>query len=156
MLIRSAFHVKDSQISGGPAWLDAERYDIVARRERADISDDNLWYSLQPQLAERFQLRFHREIKEMPVYSLVVAKGGPRLKNHKGDDQPILRFTAGSGGMGAEPSGRSLAIHAGLAARRSGNNGPVSVHGSARATGAELQPAKGPVGILGVEKASAN
>jgi uncharacterized protein (TIGR03435 family) len=108
MLIRSAFHLKDVQISGGPGWLDTERYDIVAKTERADISDDNLWSSLQPLLAERFKLRFHREIKQLPVYLLVIGKGGPRLMNHSGDDQPTMRFTAGSGKAKLEAAKTSM------------------------------------------------
>lgn len=108
MLIRSAFHVKDSQISGGPGWLDTERYDIVARTERAEISDDNLWFSLQPLLAERFGLQYHREIKQLPVYLLVIGKGGPGLRNHSGDDQPTMRFTAGSGKAKLEATKTSM------------------------------------------------
>jgi uncharacterized protein (TIGR03435 family) len=100
--------LKDVQISGGPGWLDTERYDIVAKTERADISDDNLWFSLQPLLAERFKLRFHREIKQLPVYLLVIGKGGPRLMNHNGDDQPTMRFTAGSGKANLEAAKTSM------------------------------------------------
>jgi uncharacterized protein (TIGR03435 family) len=108
MLIHKGFHVRDSQISGGPAWLDTERYDIVVKTERTDISDDNLWLSLQPLLAERFRLRIHREDKQLPVYSLVAGKGGPRLRNHSGDDQPTLRSTAGSGKAKIEATKTSM------------------------------------------------
>ena len=96
-LIQKGFHLKAFQISGGPAWLDAERYDIVAKTERTDISDDNLWLSLQPLLADRFKLRIHRTVKQLPVYSLVIGKGGPKLRANTSNDQPAIRFTAGSG-----------------------------------------------------------
>lgn len=109
MLIRSGFHVRDSQISGGPDWLDTEKYDVVAKTERTDISDDMLWLSLQPLLAERFKLRFHREVKQLPAYSLVVAKSGPKLKNHAGDDQPMMRISAGSGKAKMEATKTSMA-----------------------------------------------
>lgn len=97
MLIQKGFHLKQFQISGGPEWLDTERYDIAAKTERADISDDNLWLSLEPLLADRFRLRFHRTTKQLPVYSLVTGKGGPKLKAHTGDDELAVRISAGSG-----------------------------------------------------------
>lgn len=96
-LIQKGFHVKDSQIVGGPGWLDTERYDVDAKTERTDISDDKLWLSLQPLLAERFQLRFHRQTKQLPVYVLLIGKSGARLKSHTGDAQPAMRTRAGSG-----------------------------------------------------------
>ncbi len=82
-LIQKGCHVKDSQISGGPAWLDTERYDIAAKTERTDISDERLWLSLQPLLADRFRLRFHRETKQLPIYSLIVAKGAQAAESRR-------------------------------------------------------------------------
>ena len=55
---------------------------------------------LRALLEDRFHLKVHRETKEQPVYSLVVAKGGPRLKNSPTDDQP--RMTLASKGQGLE------------------------------------------------------
>jgi uncharacterized protein (TIGR03435 family) len=82
MLVLKAFHAKEFQVSGEPGWFGAERYDIVAKTENAGISDDDLWLLLEPLLVERFKLRFHREMKQLPVYSLVVAKGGQKFKAH--------------------------------------------------------------------------
>ncbi len=81
-LILKGFRVKDFQVSGGPGWLVTERYDIVAKTENTAISDDDLWLLLQPLLKERFQWKVHRETRQLPVYSLVVAKGGPKLVAH--------------------------------------------------------------------------
>ncbi len=81
-LILQAFHIKDFQLTGGPAWLADERFDIVAKTEDATISDDQLWQLLQPLLADRFRFRFHRVAAQLPVYALVTAKGGPKLKDH--------------------------------------------------------------------------
>jgi uncharacterized protein (TIGR03435 family) len=41
---------------------------------------------LQALLVERFQLRFHRETRQTPVYALVAGKNGPRMKERKPDD----------------------------------------------------------------------
>lgn len=97
ILIQKGFHVKDFQISGGPGWVGTERYDIVAKTESADISDDDLWLLLQPLLTDRFKLKFHLETKQLPVYSLVIAKGGPKMKLHNGDDEPMVKGRISSG-----------------------------------------------------------
>ncbi len=100
-IIQSAFQVKEFQISGGPGWIMSERYNIDARMEKDDISDRDLWLSLQPLLTDRFHLKFHRESKTMPVFSLVVAKGGSKFQPHKegtdGKDQQRLGVSIGSG-----------------------------------------------------------
>lgn len=77
-LLMTAYDVKGYQISG-PAWLASERYDIAAKvpagatQEQVDV----MWQNL---LLERFGLRLHHESKEFKVEELVVAKGGPKLK----------------------------------------------------------------------------
>jgi uncharacterized protein (TIGR03435 family) len=43
-------------------------------------------FMLQEFLADRFHLKVHHEIKELPVYALVVAKGGSKLKESKLED----------------------------------------------------------------------
>ncbi len=80
MLIQQAYDVKDYQISGGPSWISSERYDINAKAETPDVSREQMRVLLQSLLAERFNLKIHRETKELPIYSLVVAKNGPKLK----------------------------------------------------------------------------
>ncbi len=93
-LIEKAFHAKEFQIS---SWLSSERYDIVAKTSNADISDDELWLLLRPVLAERFKLRYHRQTKDLPVYALVVAKGGMKLKAASAGETPSQRGSSGDG-----------------------------------------------------------
>lgn len=82
-LLMQAFSVKMYQIQG-PAWLDSERFDIVAR-VAAGAKKDDVPIMLQNLLKERFQLAFHREKKEQSIYALVVGKSGPKMK--LSDDQ---------------------------------------------------------------------
>jgi bla regulator protein blaR1 len=78
MLITMAYKLKPHQIEGAPAWLESERYDITAKAEGSTGRDD-LKLMIQGLLADRFELTFHRETKEMPVYALVIGKNGPKL-----------------------------------------------------------------------------
>jgi bla regulator protein BlaR1 len=92
-LIRVAYEVQDFQISGGPAWIGSDRYDVEARAEgapqgdlrtmseeqrKADLARRRLM--IQALLADRFKLTLHKESKEAPIYALVLAKSGLKIK----------------------------------------------------------------------------
>ncbi len=77
-LIVAAYKVKPYQIAG-PAWLDTEHYDIAARMPEGSKKDDAA-AMLKTLLEDRFKLAAHVEQKEQSVQELVVAKGGPKLK----------------------------------------------------------------------------
>lgn len=79
-LIRVAYQVKDYQIVG-PDWLNTQRFDVIAKLPD-DAAASQKPAMLQTLLAERFQMQVHRETKELPAYAMVVAKGGPKLKEH--------------------------------------------------------------------------
>jgi uncharacterized protein (TIGR03435 family) len=82
-LIAYAFGVRDFQVTGGPGWLDSDKYDIVAKADTTkEMSRDEVKPYVQALLADRFRLKFHRETREGTVYSLTVAKNGPKLKEH--------------------------------------------------------------------------
>jgi uncharacterized protein (TIGR03435 family) len=90
MLLQFAFALPESQISGVPAALGSEKFDIEAR---ADTTVDDLLHKLpsdraklvkqqmlQSLLADRFKLTSHQELKQLPVFDLVQAKTGPKLQ----------------------------------------------------------------------------
>jgi uncharacterized protein (TIGR03435 family) len=85
MLVTQAFGLKNHQVSG-PDWLDSARFDIVAKVPGGATKDD-VPVMLQNLLKERFQLAFHREKKELPVYALV-AKGRPKLTESADQSDP--------------------------------------------------------------------
>jgi uncharacterized protein (TIGR03435 family) len=78
-----AWDVHSYEIVGGPGWLDSAVWDIVATPEHpvepglANI--EHFRTMLRSLLIDRFQLEVHREQKELPVYALVIAKGGLKL-----------------------------------------------------------------------------
>ena len=89
-MIATMWRVPEFQISGGPAWLGLTRYDISAKPEN-NPKDDEILPMIQSLLTDRFQLRFHRETKELACFVMVAAKGG--LKFHESeiaDGEPVV------------------------------------------------------------------
>ena len=86
-LVRTAYEVKDYQISGldslGAA-MSAQRFNIQATLPEG-ATEKQVPQMLQTLLAERFKLVIHRETRDQPVYALIVAKGGPKLKDAEPD-----------------------------------------------------------------------
>jgi uncharacterized protein (TIGR03435 family) len=98
MVMAVAYRVRDFQISGGPSWIGTDRWDIEGKAEEGSIPQitapldptvpNPLMLMVQSLLEDRFQLKIHREMKEQPVYELLVAKGGPKMKL-SADQSPI-------------------------------------------------------------------
>lgn len=80
-VIAWAYADKDFQVSG-PEWLDAERFDIVAKAA-GESTEDRLRGMMQTLLADRFKLTLHRQTKEMQAYVLVIGKSGSKLVDSK-------------------------------------------------------------------------
>jgi len=67
-------------IEGGPAWVKSDRYQVTAKAEGTPGQEMMRGPMLQALLEERFQMKIHRETREVPVYALSVAKNGPKLQ----------------------------------------------------------------------------
>jgi uncharacterized protein (TIGR03435 family) len=91
-MLVNAFGVKGYQISG-PAWLESERFDMVAKIPQG-ATKDQVKIMMQNLLKERFHLEVHHETKELPMYAMVVGKGGPKMKESPEDPPP-----SGAGGL---------------------------------------------------------
>lgn len=78
MMLMQAYNVQRFQITGPPV-LDSEHFDVTAKVP-AGTSKEQFRMMIQKLLAERFKLKLHHDTKDLPVYDLVVAKGGPKLK----------------------------------------------------------------------------
>jgi uncharacterized protein (TIGR03435 family) len=86
-LISLAYKVKAYQVTG-PPWIATQRFDIVAKMPEGSTKDDAP-KMLQALLEERFKLKAHRDTQEHPVLALVVAKGGPRMKESPATPEAI-------------------------------------------------------------------
>ncbi|HEV2445009.1 MAG TPA: TIGR03435 family protein, partial [Candidatus Sulfopaludibacter sp.] len=82
-LLEKAYDAVNFRIAG-PAWLNSERFDVDATMPPS-TTKAQFQIMLQNLLAERFKLAMHRETRELPGYSLVVAKNGPKFKESAGE-----------------------------------------------------------------------
>ena len=84
-LIQIAYGKREFQITGGPRWITSERFDIDAKAAPSQRATPDMLKSL---LVGRFQLKLHRETRKTSVYSLVVARGGLKMKLSADQSEP--------------------------------------------------------------------
>jgi uncharacterized protein (TIGR03435 family) len=82
-LISAAYGIDGDRVIGGPTWLDADRFDVVAKAA-PNTSPENMRLMLQGALGDRFKLVIHHDVKPMPAYVLTLGKGKPKLKESDG------------------------------------------------------------------------
>ena len=87
-LIQWAYDTPPFQING-PPWLNESRFDVIAKAEGGG-DDARLRLMLRTLLAERFGLKTHAEQKEMQVYAVTLAKGGPKFQESKDEGPPVF------------------------------------------------------------------
>jgi uncharacterized protein (TIGR03435 family) len=93
-LIFFAYGLHTSQIIGAPAWFATDLYDIEAIPDIEgvpSVRQQNMM--LQKLLADRFQLKFHHEQRELPVYVVTVAKDGPKMTKDPGSPDDDIDFS---------------------------------------------------------------
>jgi uncharacterized protein (TIGR03435 family) len=200
-LLQDAYDVRGFQISGGPGWITTDRYDIVTKNESAGPTKADLTGMGDAQrnafraammarvrglLEDRFQLKIHRETKEMQVYGLVAAKGGPKLQPMAtGGRESSLSISRTDGGNMhvtgkglpmanlvrylSDQSGRQVIDETGLTGKYDFQfafapdlgdaTGPSLFTAIQQELGLRLESKRGPVEVIvidGVEKPSAN
>jgi uncharacterized protein (TIGR03435 family) len=82
-------------IDGSPAWIKSDRYTIDAKPETPETVAMMQGPMLQALLEDRFKLKIHRDIREVPVYALVVGRGGPKLEAAEKENCTAMDFTNG-------------------------------------------------------------
>ena len=94
-LITYAYQVHDFQIVGGPDWAGTDLWNIQSKTDGGNTPPPPITdltppgpFALMVQsiLQDHFQLKIHREVRELPVYEMVVAQGGPKIR--LADNQP--------------------------------------------------------------------
>jgi uncharacterized protein (TIGR03435 family) len=89
------------QLQGGPAWIDLERLDIVAKADTGggEIKWEDWAHMLRALLEDRFKLAVHKETKETSVYVLVVEKANPNIRASASGDEKKTTFVPGAHGQ---------------------------------------------------------
>jgi uncharacterized protein (TIGR03435 family) len=103
LYIGMAWRLRDFQISA-PDWMTSGRWDITAKLP-AGSSPKQIPEMLQALLRDRFQMKMHRETRDLPVYALVPGKGDLKLKQSpdgpaEGGDPPERSVNVAPGGNG--------------------------------------------------------
>ena len=94
-LIKFAYGVQDKQIIGAPSWVETDKFDIEAQPDVPGAPNkDQVSMMVQKLLADRFQMKFHKDSKELPAYVLSASKTGQKMtKSETLDSLPGLFFT---------------------------------------------------------------
>lgn len=116
-LIKLAYdHVQDPQLTGGPDWLNTQKFDIDAKMSAADVADLRKLPMEQRQrgdqgmlkamLRDHFNLAVHPEVRNLPIYDLVVDKNGAKLQESSGP----ARMRLGKGELVSEGTPLALLV----------------------------------------------
>jgi uncharacterized protein (TIGR03435 family) len=106
-MIRIAYGVDPERVSGGPNWLEMNRFDVFAKTtERSSAESRRLM--LQSLLTERFKLATHNDSRPMAAYGLTAKK--PQLKEASGEGETGCKFTVQNASDGPPPAGGPIQV----------------------------------------------
>ncbi len=108
-IVNFAYGVQQRQVAGAPDWFTSERYDVSAVSGGEGEPNFKQWQAMVKKLmADRLQMKFHYEKRELAVYALTVAKTGPKLTRSQS-------APSAPGGKGFGPPGNFGATNATMA-----------------------------------------
>lgn len=85
-MITYAYGTHPKQLVGAPEWVETAKWNVAAQSDGEGAPSDGQWKSMcRKLLADRYQLKFHRDKKELSVYVLSVSKTGQKLTKSEGD-----------------------------------------------------------------------
>jgi bla regulator protein BlaR1 len=121
IILRGAFGIADDRIFGLPDWARREPYYIEAKVDPSDglqftkLTKEQKYAMVLVLFEDRLGLKFHHETREGRLYTLVTAKGGPKLKKSspaelgKDGTTPPMKVSGSKGGLHVEQDGASMA-----------------------------------------------
>ena len=100
-LINLAYWLHPKQLTGGPAWTESEKFDMAGKPDAPGQPNvDQMKVMIQKLLADRFQLKFHFEKSELPVYAVRLAKTGAKITKSQDDPKGIPGWNFGRNASG--------------------------------------------------------
>jgi len=177
-LVTYAYHLNDYQLDGGPKWLDSARFDIDAKLPDG-VPMSQAPAMLQAMLEDRFQVKAHRETRDVREYSLVVAQGGPRFVDlDKNDNAGATSYTGPNEILGRAKTAPEIAAmligpvgapvidrtgltgkydfhlkYAPLSVSAEADQGLPTIFGAVLKLGLKLESTKGPVEVMVIDRA---
>ena len=91
--------VPPRQVTGGPDWMDSERWDIQAKADRSGYTREQMIEMLGHLLEDEFKLRLRKDSKEGPVYALTIDKSGLKMKVNESSEDFEIPIQGGPGGI---------------------------------------------------------
>jgi uncharacterized protein (TIGR03435 family) len=100
-LITMAYDIHAKQLKNGPGWLDSDKYDLTVKPDvpgQPNVAQIKM--VIQKLLADRFQLKFHREKQELPVYTITQLSTGAKVNKSEADPNGLPGLFFGGGAHG--------------------------------------------------------
>jgi uncharacterized protein (TIGR03435 family) len=103
-LINLAYWLHPKQVTGGPAWMESEKYDMAGKPDAPGQPNvDQMKMMIQKLLADRFQLKFHFEKRDLSAYAVGITKAGTKIIRSRDDPKGYPGWY-----FGRTPSGTTL------------------------------------------------
>jgi len=125
-LINLAYWLHPKQLAGGPAWTETEKFDMAGKPDvPGQPNVDQMKMMIQKVLTDRFQLQFHFEKRELPVYAVRLAKTGAKLTPSQDDPKGIPGWNFGRNPAGMIMSFRNSPLSQFTAVLQNSTDRPV-------------------------------
>jgi uncharacterized protein (TIGR03435 family) len=99
LMISLMYKIPVRQITGGPDWINTDRWDVAAKADHPGYNLDDLHTMYQSLLADEFKLKFHKETREGNVYALVLDKSGLKMKANTTPEPFQIPINGGPSGV---------------------------------------------------------
>jgi uncharacterized protein (TIGR03435 family) len=95
-LINLAYWLHPKQLTGGPAWTESDKYDMAGKPDAPGQPNvDQMKVMIQKLLADRFQLKFHFEKRDLSAYAVRIAKSGAKITTSQFDPKGLPGWNFG-------------------------------------------------------------
>jgi uncharacterized protein (TIGR03435 family) len=125
-LINLAYWLHPKQLTGGPAWTESDKFDVAGKPDAPGQPNvDQMKMMIQKLLADRFQLKFHFEKRDLQAYVITIAKTGAKLIKSQDDPKGIPGWNFGRTASGMTMTFRNSPMSQFIAVLQNSMDRPV-------------------------------